>query len=407
MCSLKNKIYSYKEFFIVLSCILLSKSLYYESYGNNLLLGVFLVFLFFSYKPTSIKINKWVILYCLFFIILVSLNSESNPRSLLVLLLRLSIAVYVVHILDFKQFSLIFNKIILFLILVSLFSVLVIYFNIPSPLPDFVAIDGRPLRNFIFFGVWESTIFHSVYRNSGIFWEPGAFQIFINLAFIFSIVNNTMSIKRYFVFLFGIVSTVSTTGVIAFILLSPVFWFSIINKSRFKALYIGAASLFIVISFSFILPFILTKFSGGESGEASVSFLSRYYDFVISLNIFYDNFSLGYGFGSQVKNAITYGREFFGVLEYERVRPSGADGLTMFLAQCGVFSVILLFPFLFPKYYRGHGILTRLIITASLIIIFNTENFTFILIFSLLSLYGIVGNKGYLLKNQRSSILNY
>ena len=55
--------YKLKEFFIVLSCILLSKSLYFETYANNLLLGVFLAFLAFTVKPSKLKINRKILFY--------------------------------------------------------------------------------------------------------------------------------------------------------------------------------------------------------------------------------------------------------------------------------------------------------------------------------------------------------
>jgi hypothetical protein len=384
--------YRFKDFFIVLSCILLSKSLYYETYGNNLLLGVFLAFLIFTVKPSRLTINKFVLFYVLFFIFLVGLNTETKLSSLIVLLLRLLIAAYVVHILDFRKFSIIYTKIILFICLTSLSYLFIIYFNLPSFLPDFIGLDERPLRNFLFFGVSGNFVKYSIYRNSGLWWEPGAFQLFINLAFMFTLVNKTITNKLYVVFGLAIMSTLSTTGILVYILLSTIYWRKVIKDSRNKFLYLLVIFLFSGAVAIIGVPFLLIKFGAGNVAEESVSFLSRYYDFIISFNLLKDNLLLGYGFGSQIENAIPYGIELLGSAQYKLINPTGSDGLTMLIAQCGLISLVFLFPFLLPKYAKNQDIINRILIVISLIIMFNTENFTFVLIFTLLSFYGIVGN---------------
>lgn len=393
---------NYKDCFIVLGCILLSKSLYYETYGDNLLLGGFIVFLIFCYNPANIKFNKWTILYSFFFVILVLFNTEFIFSSFLVLCLRLTIAIYVVNTLNFKTFSEIFISIVLLIVVLSLVSILVIYFDISSPLPDFIGVSGRPLRNFIFFGVWENFVTYSVIRNSGLWWEPGAFQIFINIAFIFSLLNNSLTRNRYLIFFIGILSTVSTTGVIVFGLLSSILWLRLIKKTEFKLFYISFSLTLLVLFSSFILNFILLKFNGGIGGEASVSFLSRYYDFLISLTLFSENPVLGYGFGN-LNIAVNYGHTLLGS-DYIIIDPSGSDGLTMFIAQCGMFSFFLLLPLIFPMYYKELDFFSKIIISISIIIMFNTQNFTFILIFTLLSFYGVVGDKN-IYKSNKSCVL--
>lgn len=395
--------YRYKDFFIVLSCILLSKSLYYETYGNNLLLFVFLAFLIFTVKPEKLKINKFVLFYVFSFILLISVNTETKLSSLVVLLLRLLIAIYVVHILEFRKFSIIYTKIILFICITSLSYFFIIHFNIPSFLPDFIGLDERSLRNFLFFGVSDNFIKHSVYRNSGLWWEPGAFQLFINIAFMFNLVNKTMTNKMYFIFGIAIMSTLSTTGVIVYILLSTIYLRDLIKSSRHKLFYILAFPFFTAAVIAIAIPFLLTKFGAGNVAEESVSFLSRYYDFIISFNMLKDNLMLGYGFGSQIENAIPYGIELMGSAQYKLINPTGSDGLTMFIAQCGLLSLVFLFPFLYPSYAQRLNIIDRILITVGLVIIFNTQNFTFILIFSLLTFYGIVGNKS----NIKQSISSY
>lgn len=387
---IQNEQNTFVNFIIVLSVILISKSLYYETYGENIFYLPLFVFLSYLSYVRKIKFHKWIILYSLFFISLVMINLESQYSSIMILLFRLSIGLMLISLIEFERFSKIFSSIILFIGLISLLSIPVIYFNISSPLSDFVATDSRRLRNFIFFGVTENFITLSTYKNSGLWWEPGAFALFVNLAVIFSIINKDMTLKKFILFGIIIFSTGSTTGLIVFLLLSLTMINSKIHKKNILIiLFVLPILLFVV--YTFFLPIIMEKFD--PEGNSIASFLSRYYDVVISLEMLKENILLGYGFGSYTVNAIPFGKNIFGqFLYYSPAKPTGADGITLLLAQTGILSIILLLPFLFPKYFRDLTLLQKLIITLSLFITFNTENFTFTLIFIALTFYGLVGN---------------
>ena len=55
-------------------------------------------------------------------------------------------------------------------------------------------------------------------RNMGLFWEPGAFQTFVNIALLFEILKKEINIKIIVVFIMTIITTYSTTGYLALIL---------------------------------------------------------------------------------------------------------------------------------------------------------------------------------------------
>jgi len=383
--------YSPKEFFIVLSVILLSKSLYYESLGTNILLIIFSSFLMISTNFINLKINKIVLLYIFGMIILVLINVDTNYSSFLVLINRMFIALLLIYLVPFERFSKAFIDIILIISIISWFSWLVILLDIPSFLPNFNGIDGRSLRNFIFFGVWENFIDYKIFRNSGLWWEPGAFQIFVNLAFIFSLVNNTMTMKRYSIFLITIITIVSTTGFIVFLILSLIYFKKYFTLKKNVLLRLIIFLISTVFTMIYMAPMIYDKLDSDSLSFSS--FLSRYYDFLISFNMFVDNILIGYGFGSQIEKAVPYGENLIGYYLYDLSKPTGADGITMFIAQVGVFGLILVFPFLFPKYYNHMKLFDKLLISLSLFLMFNTENFTFLLIFTLLTFYGLLKNK--------------
>ena len=156
---LEIKGYSSKDIFIVLGVILMSKSLYYESYGGNFLLIIFFFLLAFITIPNikNLKTDKAILLYSLGLLSLTLINLEVSYKQWLVLFIRMLIAILVIHLISFDRFSKAFIKIMLVLSIFSWFAWIMIHFNINSPLPPFTSVhyiedvQGRILRNFVFF----------------------------------------------------------------------------------------------------------------------------------------------------------------------------------------------------------------------------------------------------------------
>jgi len=369
--------------------ILVSKSLYFESYGeNSLLIPLFLIVLFSFPLTLRYQVNQVLILWAVAFCFLTIANANSQTSSLLVLINRIAIALWLVMMIPFPTFARSFERIILFISACSLLSLPIIAFNIHSPLPSFIAIDQRPLRNFFLFGVSESFVNYSVFRNSGPWWEPGAFQVFVNISALFSILLARMTTKKYLLYLVVIASTQSTTGILVFFLLSILHFSTLSNHrnntmSKVLFLFLTPASVMLA------LPLIMDKFNLESSSV--VSFLSRLYDVQVSYNLFMEHPWFGYGFGSQIQIAIPYAQQLLGeFICSSSAKPTGADGITMLIAQCGIFSFLFLLPFLWPKYLRHFSYPQRLIAAISLFLLFNTENLSFTLIFIVLIFYGIL-----------------
>lgn len=389
---LEIKGYSSKDIFIVLGVILMSKSLYYESYGGNFLLIIFFFLLAFITIPNikNLKTDKAILLYSLGLLSLTLINLEVSYKQWLVLFIRMLIAILVIHLISFDRFSKAFIKIMLVLSIFSWFAWIMIHFNINSPLPPFTSVhyiedvQGRILRNFVFFGVDEALIKYNIHRASGLWWEPGAFQLFVNLAFAFSLINNTITRRRYIIFLITILAALSTTGIIVFALLSIIFFRKYFNLNN-PILYL-IPFLIVILGVIFVAPEVYNKM-------ISLSFLSRYLDVLISINMFADNFILGYGYGSQVENAIPYGEALIKSELYNQMPPSGTDGITMFIAQVGILGIFFIYPILFPQYFNHMELNARILISLSFFLMFNTQNFTLTLIFTILTFYGLTKHR--------------
>lgn len=125
-----------------------------------------------------------------------------------------------------------------------------------------------------------------LYRNSGPFWEPGLFVVFLNIAFFF----NTFYTKELFsktnaIFLVNIFSTLSTTGFIVLLMIFIVYLIS------FKSLKIQNKLLLLIILIAcipaiFSLSF-MTKKINDQMGQSDLSY-SRFGAAVVHWNIIQD-----------------------------------------------------------------------------------------------------------------------
>jgi len=94
---------------------------------------------------------------------------------------------------------------------------------------------------------FEKSLFLSS-RNSGAFWEPGGFAIFLNLALLFNLVKTRKLFNLYNIaFIIGIATTLSTGGFIAMFLIIFLFYLSM-SHIRGKVFY-----MVLILSSSIIL----------------------------------------------------------------------------------------------------------------------------------------------------------
>ncbi|AHW62272.1 hypothetical protein SAMN05444285_12635 [Draconibacterium orientale] len=111
------------------------------------------------------------------------------------------------------------------------------------------------------------TIMHlggiQVFRNAGFAWEPGGFATFINLAILINLIRNNMSInsnKHFFVFVFTLITTFSTTGYSIFII---IILFYIYNQHLIKMVWMAPIVL-IATTLIFTLPFMREKITDDQ-----------------------------------------------------------------------------------------------------------------------------------------------
>lgn len=129
-----------------------------------------------------------------------------------------------------------------------------IHFGIPVS-------DSGHVRSLMFYTSFDLTYPFVYWRNSGMFWEPGAFSGYLLLALVFIVLKNrsfqTGAYKKdVFWITIGILSSMSTTGYIIFGIIILLFSFQ--NKKR-ERIFVIPATLIIIIGTYSNLDFLQNK----------------------------------------------------------------------------------------------------------------------------------------------------
>jgi hypothetical protein len=300
------------------------------------------------------------------------------------LIMRFSIAFIITHIISFDVFIKKYVNIVTVIVLISL----VFYFGgimfptLIQKLPISYNDAGTGYRHayiYFFQGIlsWN-------YRNSGIFWEGGAFQLYINLALMFRMfyLNKTFGRDKLLtlVLILGIVTTLSTVGIL--ILLIQLY--SVLRKKRPLIRYsFYFAGIIALLSSGAINNLFLSKFS-----SQSASGSERLIGILTDLNIFIQNPILGAGFEFVELNFknIAYG--------YGSLVPTSTNSFTGALSIYGlIFTVIisialLKFCFLLSKKKRE-----QIVSLITLTLILSTQGVIFQLIFICFMFYALKHRK--------------
>jgi len=167
-----------------------------------------------------------------------------------------------------------------FIILHSLIS----YFVLFLPLDKTYLMDDFSTIGYMFY-YGESSLSGNVYRNQGLFWEPGILQFYINLyIFILLFVETKVQKLKLFFSSLALILTFSSTGyIIYFLLLSKKY--IIFRVKDFLLIIIP------ILMLSILIPNLIDKFIG----ESSISGFLRILDFYVPMHIFIDNFVIGVG----------------------------------------------------------------------------------------------------------------
>lgn len=285
----------------VLLIILLSNTPFFGLIERKKTLAIYLIwtiFILFKVKRIN-KINlRIAFIFTILFFMNMAINIEIVDKIYLKSILEITVLLFATVIVLERMYIENFIKAYV-KIMVVLAATSVVFFLIAIFLPSLVSKISMNMlwgKKYCITSIIYTWGFNSVLnRNSGIFWEPGAYQGFLNIAFIMILLYKDMfkRVKLKLVILgITIITVQSTTGYIIFILILVIFRKRIImNNNIIKKIII---ILLIIASFFVILESgnIATKFSNHNASKHI-----RFDDFRDSIKMIEDRPIFGYGMG--------------------------------------------------------------------------------------------------------------
>jgi hypothetical protein len=308
-------------------------------------------------------------------------------------------SIYLVHLIEFGSITLSSSFGMLFRLLTALMAVRVIpdfaakyvtvmyglaimslVFFIPNwlgmDLPSLLAPISIPLRpGDINIGLHNFTPEYdeSLIRNRGFFWEPGAFAGYLILALLFTLKDVEKVPWRYFfILIVALLSTQSTTGYLAFLVVAPTIY--IIRAAKRSSLGGRFVAAFAVVIFALIaaaafnnLPFLKSKiteqFEEAHTGEGKY-YLGRYGNLLYDLNYIVDRPIFGWSSLSKTRqiNAEEITRQ-----------GNGLSGYTVKYGLVGIFGFLVFSFTALSKLYGNKKFAAVAIFT--IMILLNGEQF--------------------------------
>lgn len=258
---------------------------------------------FFLYLKRQPKINWGIILFFLVYILWAIFQSVTNTAwsALITLFVRLIICVFIV--VTIRDFPKLVIKIMVWISIVSLFMYFITM--IPSVQSLFRSYCGgwKPIGGIdpeftsnpgVSMGFYFMSDGHGVsrFRNSGPFWEPGMFGVFIGIALTLQILRDRHLTRDSYILIAAGISTLSTTTYVSlFVILSYYTIFIIRNKKAVLLVPIIAVGLIAFLNSDFGLSKIQDDVA--DDGTAS-----RFGAIAYHLSLIAENPLVGRGYAS-------------------------------------------------------------------------------------------------------------
>lgn len=322
-------------------------------------------FLFLVLFTKSINIKSIVIVCGLLFGIWLSviMNGENKRNAIMVTFSILTMLMFA-NVFSLEKFTKSYIDVVYFLSVISLIGFAL--FSVVPGLRNYSVVTNA--KGFQYTNLFFYIHPHSYNRNMGIFWEPGAFQMFIGLAMLLEILKEKARISRVLIFVAAIITTYSTTGYIALALILLLMLFQSKAASLNLKVGVGIITALLIIAI-FVFQDVLFATAGNTPFGKLVHFFSskaylnssvktstsiRFWGIVKGLEAFWESPVWGWGYeGLQEKlysftrgiNTCTFINWFavYGGL-YGFLMLSGLIGFTRKMVKSGfmVFMVLLI-----------------------------------------------------------------
>ena len=264
----------------------------------------------------------------------------------------------------------------------------------------------KSYRFLVFFGMEQK--YFGIHRSQGLFWEPGVYQVYLNIALHFFLFYRKKLIWAALAFL-GVVLTLSTTGVLlAGIQLA---YYLLFNSKRGvigKTIIIASFLPMILVYYGFASTVVMDKVSGDKAG----SFVARSFDAQTGIGV---ALAHPYGIGFDPETYQTFARDnAFGFELNLNTDRGQTNGIIMLAYSTGLFwAAVMLFFMFMQRIFPSHRILFFIVLAASIASepLFYSPFVLLFVISGMINYRLLDGAKGGILKQKsianNGTILNY
>lgn len=313
--------------------------------------------------------------------------TSSTGYGFLYNLLMFYLALLVASRYSFCRLIVIFNEIMLWLSLASLF-----FFFLSLFFPNILefAVMGVNKSGIEFYNFGVTTINSNViYRNTGIFREPGVFMIYLAFALLNEILKRERSFFKIIIFLITLLTTLSTAGflIVSLIFLVQVFYYFKLKNVMF--LIMTQVCVYVILMFS---PLISDMVFYKLTDTSSSSKIARIASITIPLEIS-SEYPLGCG---PEKFNIYFEQKTLD--KYGVILKASANSTNTYTKYFAVYGVIvgllmLVASFLFSCQFST-SLLLGCIIFCIILLLFSNEDMRTSILFNMVIAYGLFwGNK--------------
>ena len=253
-------------------------------FSGSLILWMVILFILNFKSVIKIPVRAWlgtgalIILFILVFL----LKGAAVPFFVVVAIIS---ALFVLsnYFKDNNLFYSDFSKLLQFFMYYALLAIPIMMFG--TSMFNKVLLDYSDYRTFFylfwFVPIGGPSFFHG-FRPIGLTWEPGIWQLFLNLNLLFALYESR-SIKKIFLAVLAAISVFSTTGIILMCFIYLLYFFVINKKIKMTKLLIPV--ILFLVSFPFLMENINEKISGQHSGSG----MTRIADIFIGITVLMDN----------------------------------------------------------------------------------------------------------------------
>ncbi len=239
--------YSRSDYFLVLGLMLVSGNPFVFDnpfVSEKLILLLVLFFSLFIFIKKKLTVNKSFFLFSFFLIILTGIQSYIFSFFSIVtvfgLYVKILLGYLIIKILK-ENFAYVYIRVMYFFAIVGLmfYIIEILDHNILMQISmNLSNVDTGTDRRSVF-GLYTLTHTPSI-RNTGPFWEAGVNAGYLVIAFIFTFLSNIRERKKLLlIFFITIITTLSTTGFVAFFIFIAIFYFQKIKNYLFKIIILS------------------------------------------------------------------------------------------------------------------------------------------------------------------------